>query len=129
MRRKLVPALILAGALAACSSPSGPPADRIVYRTEEAPPPRLDDATTPGTPMPQRAQPAQMRQLEEMSEGERMAWFQAHGLYPYQWYPTPEGQNLGYVHTPTDYGWVLPVVLSAAALYGVYRLNRHYDWW
>lgn len=124
MRRTLVPALILAGALGACSSPSGPPADRIVYRTEEAPPPALDEATTPGRPMMQPP-----RQLQEMSEAERMAWFQTHGAYPYPWYPSPEGQNLGYVHTPTDWSWVGPAILTAGALYGLYRLKRHYDWW
>ena len=89
MRRTIVPALILAGALGACASPSGPPADRIVYRTEDAPPPNLDEATTPGRPM------VLPKKVEEMSEGEKLAWFQANGLYPYPWYPAPEGQKLG----------------------------------
>ena len=124
MRRTIVPVLAFAGTLMACSSPSGPPADRIVYRTEEAPAPRLDDATTPGRPMPQNPQA-----LEAMSEGERMAWFQTNGLYPYPWYPSPDGQNLGYVHKPTDYSWIGPAILTAGALYGLYRLKRHYDWW
>jgi hypothetical protein len=124
MRRSLVPALILAGALGACSSPSGPPADRTVYRVEEAPPPRLDEATTPGQPMAHK-----MPKVEEMTEAERMAWFQTHGIYPYPWYPAPDGQSLGYVHEPTDWGWVLPTILTAGALYGLYRAKRHYDWW
>jgi hypothetical protein len=124
MRRTIVLALILAGALGACSSPSGPPADRVVYRTEEAAAPSLDESRTPGEPMPDHS-----RRLEEMSEAERMAWFQAHGLYPYPWYPSPDGQSLGYVHQPTDWGWVAPTILTAGALYGMYRLYRHYDWW
>ncbi len=128
----LVPAAALAFAASGCTSPSGPPADRIVYRTEEAPSPALDSwpasQATPA-PGPTPATTHGPRPPGEMSEGERRAWFQSQGIYPYPWYPTSEGQNLGYVHQPTDYSWVAPVLLTAGALYGLYRLKRHYDWW
>ena len=112
--------MLLSTGLLACSSPSGPPADRIVYRTSDAPAPRLDDQVAVSKP--------QLPPLDEMTDGERIAWFQSHGVYPYPWVPSPKDQTLGYVVTPTDTSWILPAILAAGALWGLYRVKRHNDW-
>jgi hypothetical protein len=121
MRLTTILSIAFAGALLACSSSSGPPADRIVYRTSDAPAPSIDAMESTRTRQ-------QVPQLNDMTEGERIAWFQSHGVYPYPWYPSRDDQTLGYVHTPTDTGWILPTILAAGALYGLYRVKRHNDW-
>ena len=132
------------GALAACASPSGPPADRIVYRTDEAPAPALGaaldrardgsrdelrDAVRTEGPTPAETARGPLPRVAEMTDAERMAWFRGHGVYPYPLSPASDGQNLGYVHRPADWSWIGPTVITSGVLYGLYRLKRHHDWW
>ncbi len=120
MRTTTFLSIALTGALLACSSPSGPPADRVVYRTSEAPAPRLDEHDASAV--------SQRPLMNDMTEGERVAWFQSQGIYPYPWVPSPTDQSLGYIVTPTDTSWILPTILAAGAIYGLYRVKRHNDW-
>ncbi len=125
MRPTTFLSIVLTAALLGCASPSGPPADRIVYRTSETPAPRLDEhAASTAKHQPAPRVPA----MNDMTEGERVAWFQSQGIYPYPWVPSPTDQTLGYVAIPTDTSWILPTVLAAGAIYGLYRVKRHNDW-
>ena len=123
MRITPILSLALAGALLACSSPSGPPADRFVYQTSEAPMASLDTMSEA-----QRTQQPVVPPANDMTEGERIAWFQSHGTWPHPYYPGPGEQSLGYV-PPTTSAWdyIWPALLIGGAAWGLYEIKRHND--
>ena len=117
--------------LAACSTPSGPPADRIVYRTSEAPAPALE----PVDPLRDAAPPAP---ADDIPESERIDFHERWGGQqnyvppfdrPHRPRPAPQRAESG-----TSYLW-FAIPLALAAGYGIYRAKRHYDdhddcyWW
>ncbi len=133
MRATTFLSIALTGLLVACSSPSGAPADRVVYRTSEARAPTLGAMAQPDRTPSNRTQsqpfrPSQSTRVGEMTEAERIAWFESHGAYPHPYSPSSERQSLGYVNQPTDWGWVVPAIVTAGAIYGAYRVKRHNDW-
>jgi hypothetical protein len=127
MRTTTFLSIFLTGALLACSSPSGPPADRIVYETSEAAATPLD-AMAASQKEQQPRQPAGVK-VADMTEGERIAWFERHGTYPGQRHSHSgnHDQTLGYVDDTTAWDYIWPGLLIAGAAWGLYEIKRHND--
>jgi hypothetical protein len=105
----------------ACSSPSGPPADRIVYRTSSGVGPSLDSMNGEVLLAVAPASPA-----GDISEKQRIEFHERWGQR--ERFVPPKEPSEPPPRLEKDYSylwWAIPLTLAAG--YGIYRTKRHYD--
>lgn len=119
---QILTAFCLAAMLgSACSTPSGPPADRIVYRTSPGVAPPIDamdrDALRPVAPASPEGDISEQQRIEFHERwGRRERWIP----------PQDPSEPPPRVERDSSYLWYA-VPLTLALGYGIYRTKRHYD--